>query len=287
MITDTASSYANFRFWTELIRAEVIPDGVVESLLDFRLSRRGAVGGITRWTDHLDDMPAGGYALGALRLDRLSDFNTLLSGHSALYQSRGTFTATEQLGIIGSNKSGGFREYLAAPSERDVDFCVPSVLLPALMTQWSLVWTPATSDDLWVMKGTPRRWMAPDDDCSPAGGPCEVIRAGPMVHRFGNISFSVNSTVSSATGQLQVAVIDLALDLTGLGFVETWPATEAPNVYIRVRDPANATTVHNVSAEAGSDPSTGLSVDASLHAVIVRPGVVKGPWHAVLKVTMQ
>lgn len=288
MVTDTASSYANFRFWTELMRAEVIPDELAGNLLDFRLARKGAVGGITRWTGHLDDMPAGGYALAALRLDRLADFNTLLSGHSALYQSRGVFMATEQLGIEGSNKSGGFREYLAAPSERDVDFCVPSVLLPALMTQWALVYTPADADELWVMKGMPRRWMEPADDSPCSGGACEVVRAGPMIHRFGNITFSVNSTVD-AQGRLTDATVSLQLDLTGFGYVtiEEGSGTATPDIYIRLRDPAKSTAVKTVLAVPGSDPVAKLEADPSQEAVLLVPSQSKGTWKGALHATFQ
>ena len=91
----------------------------------------GRIGGASRWTDRLDDMPTAGWGYGALTCgpnlcllhstacptftycichglwprawsvtaNRTGDFLALLYGHMATYQSRGSFHSTEQLGI--------------------------------------------------------------------------------------------------------------------------------------------------------------------------------------------
>ena len=49
-----------------------------------------------RYTDHLDDMPAIGYAVSSLAYDRIERFLLLLHGHAANYQGRGSFISDEQ-----------------------------------------------------------------------------------------------------------------------------------------------------------------------------------------------
>ena len=63
---------------------------------------------MTRFTDHLDGMPAEGYAHSAVALRRVSTFQSLYFGHIANYHSRGTFNAPEQLSLYGDGVKGIF-----------------------------------------------------------------------------------------------------------------------------------------------------------------------------------
>lgn len=134
------------------------------------------MGGASRWSGHLDDMPVAGWGYGAPANNRIADFQALLYGHMATYQSRGTFHSTEQLSSLGE---GLYREFLnwgdppppldgAAPAgaagtaagpqrrrlrdathgpppltyygaENDVSFCIVTEVLAARLTRWQLV----------------------------------------------------------------------------------------------------------------------------------------------------
>lgn len=54
-----------------------------------------------------------------------------------------------------------YRDYLTSTTpteERDVDFCVPSVVLPALFTKWQLVFAPINgkAPEVGLAIGAPR-----------------------------------------------------------------------------------------------------------------------------------
>jgi hypothetical protein len=142
--------------------------------MDFRESHTGTVAGITRWSDHLDDMPALWYLTSAMWYDRTESFWALLYGHTANYAGerekehrpppscwphifylppppsscwphifyppagRGTFTATEQLPIY-DDSLGVSRDYLWSYLEGGIDECVPSIMITGLGTMMQLV----------------------------------------------------------------------------------------------------------------------------------------------------
>lgn len=98
LIESVEAEYSNFRYYTEALLALQLPADYALAILNFHQSRTGSVSGITRWSDHLDDMPAVGYGLAALYHGQLDFFHTLHYGHMANYHGPGTFHSTEQLG---------------------------------------------------------------------------------------------------------------------------------------------------------------------------------------------
>ena len=58
MTSDTVSSYSNFRYYSEMLSAGFMAPGVAGALMNFREAHGGTLSGMTRFTDHLDDMPA-------------------------------------------------------------------------------------------------------------------------------------------------------------------------------------------------------------------------------------
>jgi hypothetical protein len=134
---------------------------------------------MTAFRDHLDDMPSLGWGYALLKYNQTQLFHAMLEGHNANYISRGSFFGAEQLSIPGY---GFWREYFShdrPTGERDIDFCVPSVLLSTTMAKWQLVFEPFdvdqidTSDGggaddatagggskaLWLLKAAPKRWF--------------------------------------------------------------------------------------------------------------------------------
>jgi hypothetical protein len=140
MTTTRDASYLNFRFWSEVLLADVVPRELESSMLYFHRERGGRFAGTSRFEQWTDDMPTVGWGYGALAQNRTDDFLALLYGHAATYQSRGTFHSTEQLQITGE---GRYRSFLHA---KDVD---PDVNPPSSSSSSSL----SPSSDI---NGTPK-----------------------------------------------------------------------------------------------------------------------------------
>ena len=190
-------------------------------------------------------MPANGYAYSAIATDRVQSYLSLMYGHIANYQARGTFNSPEQLSLYGdggSNKiwtySDSYRQMLAAGhGEVDIDTCVPSTTLVAFMLRWMLVFEQRDTDTLWLLKAAPRRFFAlnPSDIQSRTSPPVLSVSAAPT--RFGGISFSVGSSSGasrSGEGSQIVLQINVSIALTGRGMVNT---TGGLSLQVRLRDP--------------------------------------------------
>ena len=71
MIESTLAEYSNFRYYSELLGADFLSPALSAALQEFRETHQGTVSGITRWSDHLDDMPSSYYMAAMLRDDRI------------------------------------------------------------------------------------------------------------------------------------------------------------------------------------------------------------------------
>lgn len=213
MHSDRDSSYANFRFYSEsmLTGTSILPEPVMQGWLNLHNHKGGRLGGMSRFLDHTDDMPTAGWGYGALINNRTSDFQELLYGHAANYQSRGSFHSTEQLAFTGSGRYralGSLRDVIPGGpntlasvqqtsdershvasryngAETFISFCIVSNILVARMTRWQLVLEEGNK--VWLGRGAPKRWFT-----SQAGG-FSVTNAPSS---YGRISY--NLTVSSS-----------------------------------------------------------------------------------------
>jgi hypothetical protein len=88
MIESTVAEYSNFRYFSELLGADILDRDYSIALQEFRETHQGTVSGITRWSDHLDDMPSSYYLAASLRDDRIPRFLLLQYGHMANYMVR-------------------------------------------------------------------------------------------------------------------------------------------------------------------------------------------------------
>ena len=93
------AAYANFRYWSEMLSSQFMGPKTDVAISDFREQHYGTLSAMTRFRTHLDDMPAAGYAYSSAATNRTQPYNSLLFGHIANYQSRGSFNAPEQLGF--------------------------------------------------------------------------------------------------------------------------------------------------------------------------------------------
>ena len=199
MIQDTFSMYANFRFFSEFLGADILPPAWSNALQDFRENTQGTVSGITRWSDHLDDMPSSYYLAAGLRNDRIERFLLLTYGHNANYMGRGTLTATEQLPIY-PDANGQWRDYLWGYLEGGINECIPSIMLTAISTRWQLVLERYDETTLYLAKGAPRRWYIP------SSGGFSVTNAAT---RFGQVSLNISNTNSVQGGESSIANVIL------------------------------------------------------------------------------
>lgn len=83
MTESREASYSNFRFFSEPLLASVLPADVESGWLNFHNQVGGRLGGTSRWSTHLDDMPTAGWGYGAIQNNKTADFLALLYGHMA------------------------------------------------------------------------------------------------------------------------------------------------------------------------------------------------------------
>ena len=55
--TSGSSSYANFRYYAEMLSSGYFSDDIAHAISEFRETHTGTLSGMTRFLDHLDDMP--------------------------------------------------------------------------------------------------------------------------------------------------------------------------------------------------------------------------------------
>jgi len=243
---------------------------------------------MTRFRTHLDDMPAAGYAYSAVATNRTRTFNSLLFGHIANYQSHGSFNAPEQLGFEAADD--GYRALLGPGlGETDIDTCVPSTTLAAVMLRWMLVFEERDTDTIWLLKTAPRRFYpgARSSSSTPQGSSRQPVGSFLSVRqaatRFGWVSFTVDSepggpSVSaipnvSAIPHLRL-VANVTLVLHGRGHVTKGSGLA---VALRLRDPTGQRVPRSAAiagAAAGVAAVTDVdSVGESVTVEVSRAGV--------------
>jgi hypothetical protein len=111
MTDGTIESYANFRFYSETLLADMLPRSIEASFLELHNHKGGRFAGANRFLGWLDDMPTAGWGYGALTNNQTDNFLALLYGHMATYQSRGTFHTTEQLSYRGEGHYRAFNHW--------------------------------------------------------------------------------------------------------------------------------------------------------------------------------
>ena len=259
--------YSNFRYYAEMLSSGFFSTTIETAINDFREAKTGTLSGMTRFRDHLDDMPAEGYAHSAIALNRTRSYQTLLFGHMANYQSRGVFNSPEQLSLYGDGTKGkytysdSYRAYLSAGhTEIDIDFCVPSTMLTAIMLRWMMCYEERDLDRIALLRTAPRRFFRP----TAAGGsvPAVVEIAGATT-RYGRVDANVSVTAAApAHGAArggnsshgkgggaslcpESALASIAIHLHGKGFVTPMVSPAAS----RIR--AGTTTANNHGGGGG------------------------------------
>jgi hypothetical protein len=125
MTQDRFASYTNYRYWPELLSSGILSKRQMLTIVDYRAAHRGEVSGMTRFLDHADNWPMAEYGSALLRLGRVRELEHLLLSHLAGHMVSETWTAYEQVGLVGER----FREPRA-------DYCVPAQLVAPRLLAW-------------------------------------------------------------------------------------------------------------------------------------------------------
>jgi hypothetical protein len=108
-------SYANYRYWPELLSSGVLPEDLMRRMVDARLNGGGQWLGMTRFEGHADDWPLMHYLDGLWSLRMRSEYAYALWGHVLFHQARGHLTAYEQVTL--------------PPGRKVADYCLPCQLV--------------------------------------------------------------------------------------------------------------------------------------------------------------
>jgi hypothetical protein len=252
MTDSILASYSNFRYFPELLAADVIADdSVALGLMAFRETHAGTFVGMTRFEGHLDDMPSAGYAFADLRYGRLASFWLFAYGHLADYVSRGTFTATEQVPWE-ADSLGVWRDYLWEYLEGGIDMCVPSLLVATQATRWALVFErgfDATGNTtMWIGLGSPRRWWTPD-----GGGDEGGFGAERMLTSYGLVAFWAQPAAAAGDDAADVHVV-----------LTTPPFRPSPSDSVTFAVTVRSAVPGHVVANATVFPDTGNSANTTV-----------------------
>jgi hypothetical protein len=129
------TSYANYRYYPELLESGILPANMEEEILALRIKHNGEEYGITTMRNgrsdgvpgayHYDDWPLWSIAAADLRAGRMERFNLAWQGHLALHISPDTLIGYEQVNAFGS------------PRRAYADFCIPAQLtVPRLLFEY-------------------------------------------------------------------------------------------------------------------------------------------------------
>lgn len=181
----TPSSYANYRFYPELLSSGLLTPAHTESVLHYRLTRGGDLLGTTRFWDCLDDWPVANYAWGLMQADRADRVRLLLYGHLLHHHSQGTQTAYEMVRVKPEGQ----------PVRRlRSDYCVCTQLIVPLIVKWMIAWEPWDEEVLWLNRATPRAWQRAEGGYAAEGLPT----------RWGPVSLRVRETDDSWQAEVTV-----------------------------------------------------------------------------------
>ena len=236
------ASYSNFRYWAETLSARCLGPVYDDAIMKFRETKGGTLDGMTRFVDHLDDMPTVGYAWSDLMYDRVPTYLSLFGGHVGNYNSPGTFWSVEQMSLQGE---GRWRAYLGGTV--DTDYCVPSSMLPAFMLKWQLIMEATDDRTIWLGKAAPRIWWAPG---------AEPFGVSHAPTRWGRVSYTAQPPSSSEPHTANVAVTLAAV-----------PANVTLSVRVR-RGVAGSGNTLAVTKVVGA---TVISVDVAKEVVLLTP----------------
>ena len=236
-----ASEYSQFYWYPELLSADVLDHALSRHTITFTQAKGGWVAGMSRYSNHLDDMTASQWAYGLLTHNDTSAWHTLWMSAMAHGGGRGTFTAYEQF-CIQADPTLGEQWRTFECTTVSGSLCVAEALVPTHMLRWAMVFSPFSIDDssavgvegtgkIWLARGAPDRWF---------GASFSVLEAPTD---YGRVSLWVLGTALPA-GDGNGVRMSVRVDTTVVG------VQQRPLLVFRLRDATGQARVARCNASS-------------------------------------
>lgn len=140
------NTYANYRYYLEMLSAELLTPEDAAQLRSFRRRAGGELLGMTRFYRWVDDWPAANYARHLLEHGEVDRYLLLFYAHLCHHGNRDVLCYPEQVTVDG--------RFLA-------DDSLPNLVLVPTMVAWMFAFEPVSNNDLYLASAIPDAWLKP------------------------------------------------------------------------------------------------------------------------------
>ena len=141
----TENTYANYRYYPELLSAMMLPEKHGDAIVKMREAIGGEFLGMIRFMQRVDNWPVIHYARFLLETNRIEKYLLLLYAHTLHHGEPDLMCYYEQVYTDG--------RYCAHD-------CVPSLTTTPMMTAWMLAYETMNSNTVSLLRGVPKDWFA-------------------------------------------------------------------------------------------------------------------------------
>ena len=141
----TENTYANYRYYPEVLSTMLLPDNLAEGLFNMRERLGGNLLGMTRFRSWIDNWPVLNYARYLIETGRIDKYLLLLYSHTQHHGHPELMCYYEQIKLFGK------------VSAHD---CVPSLLTTPIMTSWMLAYETVDNSKLRLLSAVPKEWFS-------------------------------------------------------------------------------------------------------------------------------
>ncbi|MDR2470419.1 MAG: hypothetical protein LBD27_08110 [Tannerella sp.] len=173
----TENTYANYRYYLEMLSSMLLDDEQASSLVKMREALGGELLGMTRLWNRIDDWPVTNYARFLLESGRIDKYLLLLYAHTLFHGIPDRLCYFEQVSADGARFAAD---------------CVPSLLTTPIMLSWLFACEPVNSRQVDLLRAVPKAWFA--DGFSARGLGCS---AGKL-----DLDVTVDNTSITVSGKL-------------------------------------------------------------------------------------
>ncbi len=140
----TENTYANYRYYPEMLSAMYLPRENAEAIINMRENLGGDYMGMVRFMEHLDDWPAVHLARYLLETEKIDKYLLLLYAHTCHHGHPDLMCYYEQV----------------LPGVKPVlNDCVPSLLTSPIMTLWMFAYETVQDRKLSLLRAVPASWF--------------------------------------------------------------------------------------------------------------------------------
>ena len=141
----TENSYANYRYYPELLSAMMLPEKYGDAIVKMREAIGGEFLGMIRFLQRVDNWPVIHYARFLLETNRIEKYLLLLYAHTLHHGEPDLMCYYEQVHTEG--------KYWA-------NDCVPCLTTTPIMTVWAMAYETMNSNTVSLLRGIPKDWFA-------------------------------------------------------------------------------------------------------------------------------